>query len=203
MMHVYINAYVIILCYPHNGVIKWKHFPRYWPFVRGFHRSPVNFPHKGQRRGAYMFLFICAWTNAWVNNRDAGDLRHHRTHYDVIVMGRLVSSIYWYYLPISISSARSTRKVIQVPARAIIMTTLHALSPMIPVKACTTSWKEFLRQMSLQCASIKSPTSVTSNDICGNIALHYPAIQPKPCFLNNCGIVTPYGHSELDQHCLR
>ena len=149
------------------------------------------------------FFFICAWTNAWVNNRDAGDLRHHRTHYDVIVMGRLVSSIYWYYLPISISSARSTRKVIQVPARAIIMTTLHAQSPMIPVKACTTSWKEFLRQMSLQCASIKSPTSVTSNDICGNIALHYPAIQPKPCFLNNCGIVTPYGHSELDQHCLR
>ena len=28
-------------------VIKWKHFPRYWPFVRGIHRSPVNSPHKG------------------------------------------------------------------------------------------------------------------------------------------------------------
>ena len=24
----------------------------------------------------------------WVNNRDAGDLRRHGTHYDVIVMGR-------------------------------------------------------------------------------------------------------------------
>ena len=23
-------------------VIKWKHFPRYWPFVRGIHRSLVN-----------------------------------------------------------------------------------------------------------------------------------------------------------------
>ena len=32
----------------HDGVIKWKHFPRYWPFVRGIHRSPVNSPHKGQ-----------------------------------------------------------------------------------------------------------------------------------------------------------
>ena len=32
----------------HDDVIKWKHFPRYWPFVRGIHRSPVNFPHKGQ-----------------------------------------------------------------------------------------------------------------------------------------------------------
>ena len=29
----------------HDDVIKWKHFPRYWPFVRGIHRSPVNFPH--------------------------------------------------------------------------------------------------------------------------------------------------------------
>ena len=22
----------------HDDVIKWKHFPRYWPFVRGIHR---------------------------------------------------------------------------------------------------------------------------------------------------------------------
>ena len=27
-----------------------------------------------------------AWINGWVNNREAGDLRRHRTHYDVIVM---------------------------------------------------------------------------------------------------------------------
>ena len=32
----------------HDDVIKWKHFPRYWPFVRGIHRSTVNSPHKGQ-----------------------------------------------------------------------------------------------------------------------------------------------------------
>ena len=24
----------------HDDVIKWKHFPHYWPFVRGIHRSP-------------------------------------------------------------------------------------------------------------------------------------------------------------------
>ena len=40
----------------HDDVIKWEHFPRYWPFVRGIHRSPVNFPHKGQWRWAFMFL---------------------------------------------------------------------------------------------------------------------------------------------------
>ena len=32
----------------HDDVIKWKHFPRCWSFVRRIHRSPVHFPHKGQ-----------------------------------------------------------------------------------------------------------------------------------------------------------
>ena len=70
----------------HDDVIKWKPFPRYWPFVRGFHRSPVNTPHKGQWRGALMLSLIFAWTNGWVNNRDAGDLRRHRANYDITVM---------------------------------------------------------------------------------------------------------------------
>ena len=71
----------------HDDVIKWNHFPRYWPFVRGIHRSPVNSPDKGQWRGALMFSFTCAWINAWVNNREAGNFWRHRAHYDVIVMG--------------------------------------------------------------------------------------------------------------------
>ena len=66
--------------------IKWKHFPRYWPFVWGIHRSPVNSPHKGQWRGALMFSLICARINGWVNTREAGDLRRHRAHCDVTVM---------------------------------------------------------------------------------------------------------------------
>ena len=70
----------------HDDVIKWKHFPRYWPFVRGIHRSPVYSPHKGQWRGALMFTLICARINAWENNREAGDLRRYRTYSDVIVM---------------------------------------------------------------------------------------------------------------------
>ena len=55
----------------------WRHqvetFPRYWPFVRGFHPSFVNSPHTGQRRGALKFSLTCAWTNVWVNNRDTGN----------------------------------------------------------------------------------------------------------------------------------
>ena len=66
----------------HDDVIKWKHFARYWPFVRGIHRSPVNSQHKGQWRGALIFSLIYTWINGWVNNREAGD----RGHYDVTVM---------------------------------------------------------------------------------------------------------------------
>ena len=70
----------------HDDVIKWKGFPRYWSFVRGIHRSPVNTPHKGQWRGDLMFSLICAWINDWVNTHEAGDLRCHRAHYDVTVV---------------------------------------------------------------------------------------------------------------------
>ena len=62
------------------------------PFLRGIHRSPVNSPHKGQWFGALMFSLICGWINAWVNNCKAGDLIHHRAHYDVIVMVSFISS---------------------------------------------------------------------------------------------------------------
>ena len=95
----------------HDDVIKWKHFPHYWPFVRGIHRSPVSSPRKGQWRGTLMSSLICARINCWVNNRKAGDLRRHSAHYDVIVMmnksklpivlvvasimGRFV--VYWFY----------------------------------------------------------------------------------------------------------
>ena len=54
--------------------------------MREIHRSPVNSPHKGQWRGALMFSLICVWINGWVNNREAGDLRRYRAHYDITVM---------------------------------------------------------------------------------------------------------------------
>ena len=79
----------------HDDVIKWKHFPRYWSFVRGIHRSPVNSPHKGQWRGALVFSLICTWINAWVNNREAGDLRRHHAHYDVMVMCNQLCACWW------------------------------------------------------------------------------------------------------------
>ena len=51
--------------------------------------SPVTGEFPSQRpvtRSFDVFFFICAWTNDWENNRDSGDSRRHRAHYDVIVM---------------------------------------------------------------------------------------------------------------------
>ena len=79
------HCYVHFL-HSHDDVIKWKHFPRNWLFVRGIHRSPVNSLQKGQWRGALMFSLICVWIYDWVNNREVGDLRCYRAHYDVSVM---------------------------------------------------------------------------------------------------------------------
>ena len=70
----------------------WRHqmetFSRYWPFVRGIHRSPMDSPHKGQWRGAFVFPLICAWINGWVNTREAGDLDRHRAHSFVYTSGQ-------------------------------------------------------------------------------------------------------------------
>ena len=52
---------------------------------------------------------ICPWTNDWENNQDAGNLRRHRAHYDVIVMSyqdtlwglvthiRIIKIVIYYY----------------------------------------------------------------------------------------------------------
>ena len=68
----------------------WRHqmetFSALLALCEGNHFSPVDSPHKGQWRGALMFSLICSWTYGWANNRDAGDLRRHRTHHEVTVI---------------------------------------------------------------------------------------------------------------------
>ena len=62
----------------HDDVIKWKHFPRYWPFVR--------FPAQRQVTRSFDVPLICVGLKGWINNREAGDSRRYRVHYDVTVM---------------------------------------------------------------------------------------------------------------------
>ena len=85
----------------HDYVVKWKHFPRYWPFVPpGNSQVTGEFP--SQRpvsvwRRALMFSWICAWTNGWVNNWGADDLRRHRAHYGVTVVFHLIVFLLWFW----------------------------------------------------------------------------------------------------------
>ena len=77
------SFFLYLLCFlmMHDDVIKWKHFPHYWPFVHQW------IPHtKASKAELWCFLWSAPWINGWVNKHDPGDLRHHSTHYDVIVM---------------------------------------------------------------------------------------------------------------------
>ena len=77
-----------------RGIHRW---------LRGIHRLPVNSPHTDQWRGALMLSLICAWTNGWVNNQDASDMRRHRAHYDVTVMWCRIL-IQWFGQPWDLSA---------------------------------------------------------------------------------------------------
>ena len=82
---VYLSYHVEYWDCQRDDVIKWKHFPHYWAFVRRFTVHRWILPYKGRWRGALMFSLICAWTNGSKQSRRRW-LRRHRTHYDVTVM---------------------------------------------------------------------------------------------------------------------
>ena len=72
---------------------------------------------KGQWRGALIFSLVCALANVWVNNRDAGDLRRHRSHYYVTVMVRAATCpVAHINVHLSIS-VQKTRKI----AKSVVM----------------------------------------------------------------------------------
>ena len=50
--------------------------------------SPVTgeFPAQRPMTRSFDVFFDLRLINGWVNNREAGDLRRHREHYDVIIM---------------------------------------------------------------------------------------------------------------------
>ena len=76
--------YSLILTAFHDDVIKWKHFPRYWPFVRGIHRWPVNSPHKGPVMRSFDVFFdlrlnkrLSKWSRGWWFEASSRSLWRH------------------------------------------------------------------------------------------------------------------------------
>ena len=67
-----------------DDVIKWKHFPRYWPLggeSTGQRLSPLT-----KASGAGLWCFLWSPPNGWGSNWNGGDLRRHRSHDDVRLM---------------------------------------------------------------------------------------------------------------------
>ena len=54
----------------------------------GNSQATSEFPSQRPVTCSIDVVFIYAWINFWVNKHEAGDLRCHRAHYDVIVMRR-------------------------------------------------------------------------------------------------------------------
>ena len=76
----------------HDDVIKWKTFSTLLAICVGNSLITGKFPAQRPVTRSFDVFFICAWINGWVNNGEAGDLRHHRTHYDVTVMSTEVNA---------------------------------------------------------------------------------------------------------------
>ena len=55
------------------------------PICAGNPPVPGEFPAQRPVTRALMFSWICVSINGWENNREAGDSRRYRAHYDVIV----------------------------------------------------------------------------------------------------------------------
>ena len=83
----FVSPYFSGLIHKHDDVINGNiALRRYWRLVKGIHRSPVDFPHRGQWGEALVFSVICYWTNSWANNLGADDLRRRCAHYYVTVV---------------------------------------------------------------------------------------------------------------------
>ena len=83
----------------HLQLTWWRHqmetFSALLAIFAGNSPTSVNSTNKGQWRGALMFSLICVWINGWVNNREAGDLRRYRAHYDVTAMDTTAMLTNW------------------------------------------------------------------------------------------------------------
>ena len=72
----------------HDDVMKWNYFSRYWPFVRGTHRSPVDSPHKAPVTRTFDVSFDIRlnvrlnrhWSRLWFETPWSSLWRHCNDH---------------------------------------------------------------------------------------------------------------------------
>ena len=134
----------------HDDAIKWKGFRRCWPFVRGIHRSPVNFPQRdrddlliaGHLVGeiyptqnainvGLWCAFLLAETKFWTNYLAAGNSRRRGAH---------VTSLYWNALtPVLDIWAKTKNKETKMYIHLMTVSALKLNSGECPTTSLMTS----------------------------------------------------------------
>ena len=100
--------------------------------------SPVTVEFPSQRPVTrsfdLMFFFICARIKGWLSNRDAGDLRRHRAHYDVTVM--VLARSQWEFVPVHllICCLVSHADVIEGVNGRVLLRAIHAANQAIIIR---------------------------------------------------------------------
>ena len=96
--------------------------------------GPGEFPTQRPvtRSEALMFSLICVWINGWVNNREAGDLRCNRGHYDVTVMTQHMvwfNDYSWTGCVFTFNRKRTTKKMVgqRVPRSKRASECMHSI----------------------------------------------------------------------------
>ena len=90
-----------------------------------------------------MFSLIWVWINAWVNNREAGNVRRHRAHYDVIaMMNHDYITIYSFALPLWLKMDKMSQNSMYV---CVCIITLFTEYPVVPCRAVTLSGEAWIR----------------------------------------------------------
>ena len=73
-----------------DDVITWKRFPRYMPFVRGIHRLPAVYPHKGPVARTSYVSFDVSLNKLLYKQHSGWWFQTPRGSCDVIVMERVI-----------------------------------------------------------------------------------------------------------------
>ena len=133
-------------------------FPRYWPFVRGIHQSPVNFPHKGQWRGAFMVFFYLrlskqSWGwwfetllhSLWRHSNGGPVILKAYPCYDVIMSSWLL----WMKIMISITYTYSNKMNFTRPSRVFVFVGINFWRIVLQLNFVVNQWfryPEYLHQ---------------------------------------------------------
>ena len=94
-----ISATCAVILFSSGSLTWWRHqvetFSALLALCAGISPMTDEFPAQRPVTGSFDVSLICAWIYCWGNNREAGDLRRHRVHYDVTVMREKRSLSHW------------------------------------------------------------------------------------------------------------